>query len=96
MADSAAVEFTPEDEEAALTASPAVEHTPLVEVAQFGGDAGLHYHMYAQDLNALPAIVYREWTVVGEGDFTAAQYTGPYSGASINFAFIVVLNTYVE
>ena len=54
------------------------------------------YKMTGQDIDALPSIIYRTWTVIDLPDFNATYYTGPRSGIT-PFANVsaLLLNKYL-
>jgi hypothetical protein len=62
---------------------------------KFGGRVAVKYfRMRAVDANAATSPpTYRTWTVKNDPDYTGAQYTGQYSGASPNLTSIVIQDT---
>lgn len=67
----------------------------IIATVDPGGQTGptTYYRMRARDVNAVE-LTYRYWTVTGAPDETAALYTGTYSGGSLNFSDITVIETY--
>lgn len=56
--------------------------------------ATTYYKMRALDASCAPAKTYRTWVVSGTPDATGARYTGAHCGGSVNFADIVVEDTW--
>lgn len=50
------------------------------------------YTMRAVDNNAGITPTYRVWKVTGTPDYDASRYDGPYSGGSVNFSSISIID----
>lgn len=64
----------------------------IVNLGDSGTQTITYYVMRAVDNNAgTTPPTYRIWTVAGNPDYVAGQYSGPYSGTGVNFSLADII-----